>query len=256
MKVNSRILITGGGSGIGRATARYFAKQGAGVYIVGRRREKLEETAKDYKNRITVIQADISDESGREHIAHVVDRPLQMLLHNAAILGPITDLTSIPEKEWQQVQNINVNGPLFLTQALADRLHHARIMHVSSGAAHYPIASWGAYCVSKAALFMMYRMFREEHSLPGALFASLRPGIVDTEMQAHIRSGDTARFPHLHRFHEFYKNGALTASEEVARFIYWVFTATDDALFEAEEWDIRDERYSRKWRAATNESEV
>ncbi len=245
---NKTVLITGGGSGIGKAAAHLFAEKGHTVYIVGRRGALLEETAASHPGRIIPLRGDVADAGDRAKIAGAVGEPLGALIHNAAILGPITDTLSIPEEEWRRVMEINLNAPLFLTQQLLPALREARVLHISSGAAHYPIASWGAYCASKAALNMMYRILREEHSRPGLRFGSLRPGIVDTEMQAHIRGGDRRRFPHLEKFHQFYKEGALVPAGEVAAFIYWVVTATDDALFEAEEWDIRDERYIDKWK--------
>ncbi len=245
---NKTVLITGGGSGIGRAAARLFAQKGYRVHIVGRRAAMLEETAAASPGHIHPLTADVADAAGREKIAAAIGGPLGALIHNAAVLGPITDTLGISEAEWRRVMDINLNAPLFLTQLLRPRLTGARVLHISSGAAHYPIASWGAYCTSKAALHMLYRILREEHSHNGTRFGSLRPGIVDTEMQAHIRRGDTRKFPHLEKFHEFYKKGDLVAADEVAVFIHWVLTATDDALFEAEEWDIRDERFLEKWK--------
>ena len=234
-------VITGGGSGIGRALAICFAQREAQVLIIGRRKEKLIETAATVPGKIEWLQGNVADEGDRLLIRdHVQKAGVRFLIHNAAILGPIKPVVAFTQDEWQQVLDINLTAPLFLSALLIPFMQKGRILHISSGAAHYPLKSWGAYCVSKAGLLMLYRMMNEDIDSGDIVVGSLRPGIVNTEMQAHIRKADLKRFPHLARFHDFHREQQLEDPATVADFAHWLLTATPDTSFAEKEWDIRD----------------
>jgi len=238
-------VITGGGSGIGRALARCFAERDEPVLIIGRRKDKLIETAAAYPEKIEWLQGNVADESDRRILRdHVQSVGVRFLIHNAAILGPIKPVLTFTKDEWQEVLDINLTAPLFLSAMLIPLMQKGRILHISSGAAHYPLKSWGAYCVSKAGLLMLYRMLNEEMDSSRVVVGSLRPGIVNTEMQAHIRAADLEKFPHLARFHDFQRQQQLEAPETVADFAHWLLTRTSDESFAEKEWDIRDGKHA------------
>ena len=235
-------VITGGGSGIGRALTHVFAAQKKNVLIVGRRADKLIGTQRAFPDFIEYIQADISGSEGRQAVFEKLQGSrVRFLVHNAAVLGKIQPVLEFNEAEWQEVLDTNLSAPLFLSAKLVPLMQKGRILHISSGAAHYALKSWGAYCVSKAGLLMLYQMLREELQGTGIQVGSLRPGIVNTEMQGHIREADLDRFPHLARFHDFHRQQELEAPETVAQFIHWVLTQTSDKQFSAKEWDIRED---------------
>ncbi len=235
-------VITGGGSGIGRALAHVFAAQKQNVLIVGRRADKLIETQKAFPGFIESVPADISSAEGRQAVFEKLQgNSVSFLVHNAAVLGKIQPVLEFNEAEWQEVLDTNLSAPLFLSAKLLPLMQKGRILHISSGAAHYALKSWGAYCVSKAALLMLYQMLREELQGTGVQVGSLRPGIVNTEMQGHIREADLERFPHLARFHDFHRQQQLEAPETVAQFIHWVLTKSTDKQYSAKEWDIRED---------------
>jgi len=241
-------IVTGGGSGIGRAICYNLVENGHYVLIVGRRLDKLNETQKKSPQNIDILQADISLEADRSKINEAVGGDeIEFLIHNAAVLGEITRLEDISLAEWQRVMSINVEAPLFLTKTLIPKLRNSRIMHISSGAAHFAIKGWGAYCTSKAALFMIYQMLNVELEEKKICVASLRPGIVDTEMQGFIREADINKMPHLQKFHDLYNNNEMESSERVARFAYWILTNTTDEQYMEKEWDIREEEHIHKW---------
>ncbi|MGA1536486.1 MAG: SDR family NAD(P)-dependent oxidoreductase, partial [bacterium] len=83
------ILITGGGTGIGRALAERFAAKGWRVTIVGRRLELLQEVARDYPDKISIISADVGSIQDRQKIVSEAKGTLDLLVHNAAVLGPV-----------------------------------------------------------------------------------------------------------------------------------------------------------------------
>jgi len=236
-------LITGGGSGIGRALAHRLAERyQMDVYIVGRRPEKLQQTAAPFPERIFAIPADVSTEERRASIAAALkNRKIRFLVHNAGVLDPVKPLLEVTVQEWRNHMAVNVEGALFLTQKLVPLLEKgARILHISSGAAHNAYAGWGAYCASKAALHMIYQVFREELKAYGIIVGSLRPGVVDTPMQDHVREAAPEIFPALEKFLNLKKEGKLFSPETVAKFIAYLLFQTSEAQFSVQEWDIRD----------------
>lgn len=242
-------IITGGGTGLGRAIALELAQRGFPLLIVGRRVEPLQETAGLIAGGCETVAADIATATGRKAVvAAVGDRPVSILVHNAAVLRPVGPLATVAEAEWRQAMQINVDAPLFLTQALLPRLSGGRILHISSGAARSPLAGWGAYCVSKAAFYMLYQMLNAEHA--DVATGSVRPGVVDTPMQELIRSQSKADFPAVERFRQLQQEGQLRAPEDVASFIAWVLTETTDFAYRQHEWDINDPAHTADWLAS------
>lgn len=244
-------LITGGGSGLGQALAWDIAARGGRVIVAGRRPEALEETRARAPEAILAVTADVATPQGRDAVAQTVqDRgPLYGVVHNAAVLDPVGPLAEVSPEDWRYQQAVNVEGPLFLTQALLPHLMHGgRILHISSGAAHRCLVGWGGYCSSKAALHMLYLCLREELAPRGVHVGSVRPGVVDTPMQTRIRATDASRFPGVERFRRLKAEGQLESSERVADFVSWVLLDTGDRQFSEEEWDIGNEAQTRLWR--------
>lgn len=236
-------VITGAGSGIGRALALKMAQKGFRVLGAGRRLSPLQDLAKQ-NPLIEVVSADVGTHHGRLMINDALpeNAVVAHLVHNAGILAPITPLANLSESEWGNHIAINVNGPLFLTQRLLERMKEGcRILHVSSGAAHKAYQGWGAYCASKAALNMIYRVFDMELKDRGIRVGSARPGVVDTPMQNCVRQAPAEVFPDLPRFKALKAEGNLLAPATVAHFLAWLLLDVAEEAYAAKEWDIREE---------------
>lgn len=233
-------VITGGGTGIGGALALRLAGQGGAVLIAGRRAEPLEAIASAHA-RIEACQADVATEEGQGALhAAVGDRSVRWLVHNAGVLTPVGPLLSQSAAAIRQSLAINVEAPIALSRRLRPRMSEdSRILHISSGAAHRALPGWGAYCTSKAALYMVYEVLKQELAGTGVAVGSLRPGVVDTPMQSLIRAQDASDFPAVERFRALKETGGLTTPEAVARFIEAVLALPPEA-FSREEWDIRE----------------
>ncbi|MBS3786046.1 MAG: SDR family NAD(P)-dependent oxidoreductase [Gammaproteobacteria bacterium] len=233
-------VITGGGSGIGQALARRLAAHGHQVVIIGRRAAALEETQGEQPSIETCV-ADISTAEGRGHIVTALNgRPIRWLVHNAGVLEPVGPLLDQNIEAIRNTWAINVEAPIGLSAALIDQMPGgSRILHVSSGAAHTAYPGWGAYCMSKAALHMAYEILRQELADREIAVGSLRPGVVDTPMQALIRSQSEADFPAVEQFQALKTSGSLATPTQVGAFMHNVLKNTDAALFSAQEWDIR-----------------
>ncbi len=237
-------IVTGAGSGIGRALSIELASHHQiNVLAVGRRLQNLQETQQQNPQRITVLQADVANEAGREQIFRQMERlgRVAFLIHNAAQLQPVKPLSKVTLEEWRSHFAVNVEGPLFLTQKILPLMEtDGRILHISSGAAHHPYAGWGAYCTSKAALFMLYQVLNRELNEQNIWVGSLRPGVVNTPMQDEVRQARREEFPALERFIQLKKEGKLLPPGVVAQFIAQVLLTTSNEQFVQKEWDIRE----------------
>jgi len=238
-------VITGAGTGIGRATSIRLAESGVRVLGVGRRPGPLAQTRARNPEHITVVSADIAEPDGRRAVLESLPEGgrVRFLINNAAVLAPVTRLTEMPLDGWRHHMSVNVEGPLFLTQTLFPRMEPgARVLNISSGAAHGAYVGWGAYCTSKAALYMVTRALDEELREHGIRVGSVRPGVVDTPMQNEVRASPEDVFPTLSRFLSLKETGGLQPPDRVARFLTWFLTRTPDLAFAGEEVDIRDMR--------------
>lgn len=238
-------VVTGAGRGIGRALALELASRGQSVLILGRKESSLIEVAKQ-ADSIQYMVADISMTEDRKRIADFLkNKQLKGLIHNAGIIDPITSLAKITETQWQQLMRINVEGPLFLSQLLLRQLSQGRVLHIGSGAAYFPIVGWSAYCTSKAALSMLTRCWQLEYADPA--FASVMPGIIDTDMMTTIRHAASMDPEKLNFFQELKNNDQLLKVETVAKFLSWLLLDVEKSEYVAKEWDIYDTTHHYCW---------
>jgi NAD(P)-dependent dehydrogenase (short-subunit alcohol dehydrogenase family) len=112
---------------------------------------------------------------------------LDILIGNAAMLGTLTPVTHMTPREWDRVMTVNVHANLALLRALEPLLRASdagRAVFTSSGLARHPLAYWGAYCASKAALDMMVKVYAAEVAeiAPNLRVNLVDPGMVDTAM--------------------------------------------------------------------------
>lgn len=234
-------VITGASSGIGEALAKRLAGEGRQVLAVARRAGPLAALAQE-NDRIQPCAADVAEPAGRAAIADATgNNPVALLVHNAGVLEPVGPLVEQQTEALRHALSINLEAPIALTQALLPQMPvGARVLHISSGAAHRALPGWGAYCISKAGLHMAYQILRQELAGHGIAVGSLRPGVVDTPMQALIRAQNEHDFPAVDRFRALKEMGELTSAEAAAEFIDAVLSIPDDGRFSAEEWDIRE----------------
>ncbi|HTU50958.1 MAG TPA: SDR family oxidoreductase [Acidobacteriaceae bacterium] len=197
------MLITGGGSGIGRGLAEAFHALGNTVVIAGRRKEMLEATAKANPGmeRMTL---DIEDAASIQSFAERVTEKypkLNVLVNNAGIMkledlrtGARTDIS-------EQTIAINLLGPIRLTTALLpllQRQSHSTIMTVSSGLAFVPLAPTPTYCATKAAIHSYTQSLRYQLKDTTTAVVELIPPYVATDLMGS--SADDPRAMPLDKF--------------------------------------------------------
>eukprot|EP00466_Bigelowiella_natans_P005705 jgi/Bigna1/89296/estExt_fgenesh1_pg.C_460139 len=263
-------VITGGGSGIGQAATLRMAKRGVTTLIVGRRANALEDTVKmaqekGFKGEIIGVAADVTTREGRSKVKEAVaqltkDRGMTLrgLVHNAAVNTPCKKMMELDEDDWLKVSDINVNGPLFLTQALyplfgKEEPEKNRIMMLSSVARTCSgLPAYGPYCVSKLTFYGMHLMFKEElkEAETPVFCASLIPGEVNTEMQKNTAYGqEEGVFPkHLVEYwQKIQESGQLLPPEVTGAFMEYVMMDTTPDEFQEDEWFIYDKKHHKDW---------
>lgn len=250
--MNPLALITGAGTGIGRALAQRLIDRGCDVLAIGRRADLLESLAAGHPGRVHALPLDIAaNDAPRRILAALGDRAPRFVVHNAATLDPAGPLARLDRAAFHAHLETNLTAPLFVTQALLPRMARgARVLHVSSGAAHHALNGWGPYCISKAALHMLTQCWNAELEERGILVGSARPGVVDTPMQAGIRDLTPETFPDVASFRRLKSDGALLPPDTVARFLAWMLMDADDEQFAGAERDIRDAALAERWGVA------
>lgn len=190
------VLITGASRGIGAATARAFAAQGAKVALVARNVAALSALAEEITTtggRALALPCDIKDYA--ELAACVAEAetklgPIEILINNAGQIDPIARLTDSDPATWGQMIDVNLKGVYHGLRAVLPGMVERRrgtVLNLSSGAATSALEGWSHYCASKAAVLALTRCTHREVGDLGLRVIGLSPGTVATEMQVQIR---------------------------------------------------------------------
>ena len=174
------VLVTGAGTGIGRACALLLAREGLHVTAAGRTRGTLDEVAAHAPN-IDVAVMDVTDEASVER-AVVTASPIGAVVNNAgvSVMGPIE---GVPLEEWRRQFETNVFGVATVCRAVLPQMRQrgrGRIVNVSSVAGRLAAPFMGTYAASKHALEGLTDALRREVSSQGVAVVLVRPGFVDT----------------------------------------------------------------------------
>jgi uncharacterized oxidoreductase len=193
------MLITGGGSGIGRALAEAFHAEGNQVIIAGRRKELLDETAAANPG----MKAAVLDVGNGDRIPGFAkqlqdDYPaLNVVIHNAGIMR-LESLRNCAIADAEAIVATNLLGPIRLTAALLPGLEkqpQAAIMTVSSGLAFLPMAATPTYCATKAAIHSYTQSLRYQLKDTSVQVLELIPPYVQTELMGPRQASDPNAMP-------------------------------------------------------------
>ncbi len=240
------LLITGCTKGIGRALAIYFAEHDYKIYAVGRDQHQLSELSAVSKN-IHPICADITNMNGQNAIESALKKEAYFsIIHNAGILSS-SPFHLMAEQDLRQAFETNFFAPLLLTKKLLTKLKGQRVLYISTGAAVQNLQSELAYCTSKGAMHHAIQCLNTEFNSHGVYFSNLRPGMVDTNMQASLREASVDILPSRNFFIRAKEEGKLIAPETVAAFVSFVMFKTDVKAFTENFWNIYDEIYQSEW---------
>lgn len=189
-QTEQRALITGAGSGIGKATALAFAQAGIHLILLGRTQAKLESVAEAAADSGVNVQVQVLDLSQvahvREKIAAIATEfgPISILVNNAG-MGYTGALVDTPLLDWQQVLDLNLTSVFQCIQGILPTMRQRRqgtIINVASIAGHQVFPDWGAYCVSKFGLVALSKTLAAEERAHGIRVVTVSPGAVNTSI--------------------------------------------------------------------------
>ena len=195
-------LVTGASSGIGEATARELAAQGAAVAVAARRRDRLDALAaaiEDAGGRALVLEADVTDtEQARATVQRTVDElgRLDTVINNAGVmlLGPAV---GAPAEEWDRMVALNVGAVLHVAHAALPHLiaaaedgprNVADLVNISSVAGRRATAGSAVYNLTKFGVGAFSESLRQELASRHVRVSLVEPGAVDTELPLHLRA--------------------------------------------------------------------
>jgi len=183
-------IITGGGTGIGRAMALAFAREGAKVAIVGRRRERLDKVVQEVREcggeamRMVCDVTKAPDTEKAVAEAEAVFDRVNVLVNNAGALS-VSTVESISEEEWDQLMETNLKGPFLMSRAVLKAMRRAgggTIVNVGSILGLVAMKDRAAYCASKGGVTMLTKAMALDHAHENIRVNCICPSIVETEL--------------------------------------------------------------------------
>ncbi|MFJ5829674.1 SDR family NAD(P)-dependent oxidoreductase [Streptomyces sp. NPDC093089] len=224
-------LVTGASSGIGEATARMLAAEGAAVAVAARRVERLRALADELAAagaKVHVVELDVTDPAAAEEAVRSTVEALgglDILVNNAGLmlLGPIegADLT-----DWTRMIDTNVLGVLYMTRAALPHLLESRgiIVQMSSIAGRTVVRNAGVYQATKFAVGAFSETLRQEVTERGVRVVLIEPGTTETELRTHITHAPTKA-----AFEEKVRRIRRLSADDVAEAVRYAVTAPPHA---------------------------
>jgi NAD(P)-dependent dehydrogenase (short-subunit alcohol dehydrogenase family) len=223
-----RCVLTGHSKGLGAAMQEALLK--AGFEVLGISRHPLKHSGnvtspQTANTKLREVALDLSNAGAIE--TWLNSGELQKFLHNSGVallinnagrIAPIAPAGQQSSSEIALSVALNISAPLMLSDAFiaaTQACGNRRIMHISSGAGRTAYPGWSVYCASKAALDHHASAVASEKTC-NLRISSVAPGIIDTDMQAEIRSTDPSLFPMKQKFDELKRQGLLVPPEEAA----------------------------------------
>lgn len=229
-----RALITGGGSGIGRASAIRLATEGAAVFLVDVNETGSLETADVIKNAGGTVHVGVCDVRDSKSCETAVAAALEALggldiLCNIAGVLYYGVSTECSDEDWQRVIGINLSGMFYMTRAALPHLRrtHCAVVNLASAAGQQAVPYAAAYCASKGGVVMLTKSLAIEHAKTGPRINCICPGGVETPLVADFKlpeGADPRLFSHISP-----RIPSISQPEEIAAMV--AYLASEEARF-------------------------
>ena len=217
-------LITGTGSGIGKALAELLLSENYLIFGYSR-------TNQIENKNFTFIKIDLSDMEAVQKLQfpNVNVASDVLLVNNAATIGSILPIDRKTNEEILREYNLNIISPTLLSRKFINNYSDNKklLINIGSGAANKAIASWSTYCATKSGLDMLTEVIQKEKHESLKVF-SIHPGVVNTNMQEEIRKSDADFFPIKQQFIDYYSKNELFSVDFVALKIFQIIAKNED----------------------------
>jgi 3-hydroxy acid dehydrogenase/malonic semialdehyde reductase len=197
---NKIVLITGASSGIGRACASSFAKEGANLILTARRLERLNEIAdsliKEYNIKILTIEIDVRNyETVKKNFSNLPKewQKIDVLLNNAGLARGFSTLYEGEIEHWEEMIDTNIKGLLYITRQILPGMVERKsghIINIGSTAGHEVYKNGNVYCATKYAVNALTQSIRLDVLDKNIKVSTVDPGMVRTEFSDVRFSGD------------------------------------------------------------------
>lgn len=183
-------LITGGGTGIGRAIALAFAREGASVAAAGRRLEKVKDVATEIEKQggaALALQCDVTRAKDAERAVSETAKKfgkVNVLVNNAGTLS-VSTVDTISEADWDRVITVNLKGPFLMSRAALKEFRMAgggTIVNIGSVLGLVAMKDRAAYCASKGGVTLLTKAMALDHAHENVRVNCICPSIVETEL--------------------------------------------------------------------------
>lgn len=218
-------LITGATSGIGRATAHEFAKQGINLVLCGRRQERLDtiQKALSKKTDVHTLNFDVRD---KEDVIKAIKslpenfKTIDILINNAGNAHGLDTIQEGDTDDWDAMMDINVKGLLYVSKAIMPQMierQSGQIINIGSSAGKEVYPKGNVYCASKHAVLAITEGMRIDLNPYGIKVSAINPGLVETEFSKVRFKGDA-------KADDAYKGYKALQPEDVADVIYFAIS--------------------------------
>ncbi|MES1941353.1 short-chain dehydrogenase/reductase SDR [Salinisphaera sp. T5B8] len=224
------IVITGGSSGLGEATARHLAAHGARIVLGARRLDRMQAIVADIQaegGKALAVQTDVTD---RHQVQNLVDRAVaefgrvDVMLNNAGLMQQ-SALEKRKIDEWDNMIDINIKGTLYGIAAVLPQMQKQKsghVINVSSVAGHKVTPAGTVYCATKYAVRAISEGLRQEVKDYNLRTTIISPGAIDTELPSHITDAQASQ-----AINDFYRSAAISA-DSFARAVYFAISQPAD----------------------------
>jgi serine 3-dehydrogenase len=222
---NKVVFITGASSGIGRASARSFASEGADLILAARRIEKLKELEielkEKYNIKVLTIQLDVRDKNEvKKAVSSLTGkwRSIDILLNNAGLARGMSKIHEGDIQHWDEMIDTNVKGLLYVSREIIPLMlerKEGHIINLGSIAGHEVYPNGNVYCASKFAVNAISRAMRVDLFDKNIRATTIDPGMVETEFSEVRFSGDKERAKKV------YEGWTPLSAEDIADTILW-----------------------------------
>jgi len=222
------VFITGASSGIGKASALAFAREGAKLLLCGRRLDRLEALSSELiaagAEAVHVFALDVSDPKAVTSTLDALPeawRSVEVLLNNAGLSRGLVKVYEQDPKDWDEMISTNILGVLYITRAIVPGMvarGSGHVIGLGSTAGHMTYANGAVYCATKAAAQVLAEGLKLDLMGTPIRVTSIDPGVVETEFSDVRFRGDRDRAAKV------YSSLTPLAPEDVAESILWAAT--------------------------------